>query len=147
MAIKITQWEYSDEIEQPDVPVEEGDRYLFVRNAYLTDDKVYIISFKDLQNEAEFTIKHKMNKADDNGNIIRNNKARGTLVTLGHAILGTEKGVPHPDDIIGGVCHAEIKLNEFKGKMYPNIYRYEPVNYEWSLLGTMEEQYYEEDEE
>lgn len=142
MAVKITQWEFSNEEEYQEIPVLEGDRFLLVRSAQITDDKTYVLEFRDLQNDAEFTIRHRMNKADDYGNIVPNKRARGTLVTLGHAILGTDKGVPYPSDIVGGVCLANIKLNEFNGKMYPNIYKYEPVSYEWTLMGTMEEQYF-----
>lgn len=145
MAIKITGWKYSGEKEQSWIPAEAGLRYLYIQDASYTEgEEIYTLNFQDLQNEARFTIKYWLNTSDKNNNIVPNSAARGTLISLGHSVLGTDEGIPFPDDIKGAVVCGEVVLKEYNGKTFPKIYKFTPVSSEWAMLGTIEEQYVED---
>ncbi len=144
MAIKVTEWKFSEETEAERIPVEEGVRYLLINGATYTEgEEVYSINFQDLQNDARFTVKYWLNSSDKNGNIIPNSAARGTLISLHHAALGQDKGIPYPDDIVGAVVRGEIVLKDYNGKAFPKIYKYMPVSLDWACMGFIEEQYVE----
>lgn len=145
MAIKVTEWKFSDETEAERIPVLEGSRYLLINDASYTEgEEVYSINFQDLQNDARFSVKYWLNTSDKNGNIVPNSAARGTLISLHHAALGQNKGLPYPADIIGAVVCGEVVLKDYNGKAFPKIYKYKPVNMDWAVLGFIEEQYVEE---
>lgn len=145
MAIKVTEWKFSDETESERIPVEAGMRYLLINSASYTEgEEVYTLNFQDLQNEARFTIKYWLNTSDKNGNIVPNSAARGTLISLHHAALGQDKGIPYPEDIVGAVVRGEVVLRDYNGKSFPKIYKYKPVNLDWACLGFIEEQYVED---
>lgn len=147
--VQITKWEYSDEEENAYIAPEEGNRFLLIQSASCEDD-VYSLNVQDLQNDAEFQLRYWLNNTTDAGLLTPNKSARGTLVTLGHAILGTEKGIPYPDDIIGGVTGAEVKLYDSKkdpSKKFAKVFRFYPVSADWTCLGTLDGQYSEGGEE
>ena len=142
MAIKVTEWKFSNEVEAERIPVEAGNRYLLINEASFNEsDGTYTLNLQDLQNEARFTIKYWLNSSDKYGNIIPNSAARGTLISLHHAALGQDKGIPYPDDIKGAVVQGEVILKDYNGKMFPKIYKYKPVTEDWACLGFIEEQY------
>jgi len=141
--VKITEWEFSNEEDQSYIPPEEGYRHLLIKGASLDEENlVYRVEFQDLQNEAEFSIRYWMNKLNDSNVYVPDRSQRGTLVTLGHAVLGTEKGIPFPEDIIGGVVAANLMLKastKNPDKFYPRIYKYLPVTAEWACLGSIDQ--------
>lgn len=145
-AYKITPWKYSEEKEEAFIPVEPGIRDLLIEDAKFIDgEEVYHIYFKDLMNEARFSLRYWLIGADDNGNIKPDTRQRGTLITLGKALFGPDftGGIPHPSDIIGGVVRAEVTLkpNATGDKSYPRIYRYDPTVEELALCGSIEQYY------
>ncbi len=141
--VQITEWEFSDEEGQTYVAPEEGYRHLLITGASLDEENlVYRVEFQDLQNDAEFSVRYWMNKVNDAGTTTPDRSQRGTLVTLGHAVLGTEKGIPFPADIQGGVVLANVMLkasSKNPEKLYPRIYKYLPVTAEWACLGTIDQ--------
>lgn len=148
MAIKVTEWKFSKEVEAERIPVEPGIRYLLINDASYTEgEEIYTLNFQDLQNDARFTVKYWLNSSDKSGNIIPNSAARGTLISLHHAALGQDRGIPYPDDIKGAVVRGDVTLKDYNGKMFPKIYKYMPVSLEWACMGFIEEQYVESEEE
>lgn len=147
MAIKVTEWKYSDEVEAERIPVIPGERHLIINDAsYQDGDEIYTINFQDAQNGARFSIKYWLNTSDKSGNIVPNSSARGSLISLHFAALGQRKGLPFPADIIGAVVRGEVVMKEYNGKEFPKIYTYKPVSADWAALyGFIQEQYTEED--
>ena len=148
MAFKITPWGLSNEVEEITVPIEAGEHDLYITSASYDDSEpanpVYKIGLKSLQTNAEFTQAYWLNSTDkDTGAITKNKQARGTLITLGKALFGVEVGIPHPNDIIDGVVHAEVKMSKpnDKGKSYARIYQYEPVPQEIAMIAGIEQYY------
>lgn len=141
---KITEWKYSDEKEEVFAPVEPGIRDLIIEDARFSEgDEVYTIFFRDLENDAKFSLRYWLITADENGNIKPDTRQRGTLITLGKALFGPESnaGVPFPGDIIGGVVRAEVVLkpNAAGDKSFPRIYKYEPTTEDLAYCGTIEQ--------
>ena len=148
MAFKITPWGLSNEVEEITVPIEAGEHDLYITSASYDESEpsnpIYKIGLKSLQTNAEFSQAYWLNTTDkDTGAIIKNKQARGTLITLGKALFGVEVGIPHPNDIIDGVVHAEVKMSKpnDKGKSYARIYQYEPVPQEIALIAGIEQYY------
>ena len=126
MAFKRTEWEYSNEVEKANIPVEEGLRYVKIVNAtFDSASKEYDLTVDDLTNSAEFTLRYWLNGTDKNGNIISNASARGTLISLGKALAGEPIGIPAPEDVIGGVVVAEVVMKETQtGSRFPRVYKF-----------------------
>lgn len=148
MAFKITPWGLSNEVEEVTVPIEAGEHDLYITSASYDESEpsnpIYKIGFKSLQTNAEFTQAYWLNATDkDTGAIIKNKQARGTLITLGRALFGVEVGIPHPNDIVDGVVHAEVKMSKpnDKGKSYARIYEYEPVPQDIAMIAGIEQYY------
>ena len=130
MAYKITEWEYSNEVEKSSIPVEEGARFVQIKDAsFFPDTKEYHLTVDDLTNGAEFTLRYWLNGTDKNGNITSNAQARGTLISLGKALFGMPVGIPAPSDVIGGVVVAEVVLKESptSGSKFPRVYKFSPA--------------------
>ena len=145
MVFNEVKWELSDEVaenERKDISV--GEHNLFIKEARLTDDKVYIITFSDLEDEdCENTFRYWLNTTDSNGTIIKNMQARGTLITLGEALAGKAIGIPEPGSIIGGVVHADVKLSKpnTQGQSFLRIYKFSPVEEEIAMCATIDQYY------
>lgn len=145
MAFKKTEWEYSNVVDNTQIPVQSGHQYLFIKDArYNKDDTEFILTVQSLSNEAEFTLRYWLTARDQNGAIVPNSKARGTLVSLGTALAGEPIGIPNPVDIVGGVVLAEIVMSKpnDKGATYPRVYAFQPVPDEIALGFATIEQYY-----
>lgn len=133
MAYKITEWEYSKEVEKSSIPVEEGARFVKINDAqFLPDTKEYHLTVEDLSNGAEFTLRYWLNGTDKNGNITSNAQSRGTLISLGKALFGMPVGIPAPSDVVGGVVVAEVVLKESptSGAKFPRVYKFSPATEE-----------------
>lgn len=148
MAFKITPWGLSNEVEEITIPIEAGEHDLYITSASYDDSEpsnpTYMIGLKSLQTNAEFTQTYWLNATDKvTGVITKNKQARGTLITLGRALFGVEVGIPHPDDIVNGVVHAEVKMSKpnDKGKSYARIYEYEPVPQDIAMIAGIEQYY------
>ena len=147
MAFKSTEWEYSNEVEKDTsrAQVEPGDRYLYVKDAYMSQDKngydTYEIQFEDLTNHAVFTIRNWLYTTDrDTNNVIPNQGTRNTLIGLGKALAGpgSHIGIPNPVDIKGGVVLGIVKFNK---NGYPVIYEYRPVDEDIAVLADIDQYY------
>lgn len=133
MAYKITNWEYSNEVEKESIPVEEGDRFVKITSSqFLPDTKEYHLSVEDLTNGATFTLRYWLNSSDKNGNIISNTQARGTLISLGKSLFGQPVGIPAPTDVVGGVVIAEVvlKASTTSDAKFPRVYKFRPATKE-----------------
>lgn len=146
MAFAEQKWEYSDEVVEEvvrkNIPL--GERNLFIKNAELTGDKVYILTLTDLEDEeCENQFRFWLDTTDKLGNIIKNVQARGTLISLGEALAGRPIGIPAPDSVIGGVVHAEVKESKpnTNGQVYLRIYKFEPVTEEYAMCATIDQYY------
>ena len=148
MAFKTTQWELSDD----DCTVDEttvmspGVKYLYINDAsFDPDDAKYTVKVCNAEDSKErATLTYWLNSMDQNGNIIKNTQARGTLHTLGASLAGVDIGIPAPVDIVGGVVKAEVRLSKpnEKGAQYPRVYKFEPVPEEMAVYTTID-QYFE----
>lgn len=145
MAFQNTQWEFSDVVDVTQIPVEEGVQYLAIRGAtYNKETDEYTLTVQSLTNEAEFNLRYWLTSRDENGAIIPNSRARGTLVSLGVALAGAPIGIPNPVDIVGGVVQANVSFGKpnAKGVQYPRVYSFQAVP-EDIVLGCSEiDQYF-----
>lgn len=139
--MQITQWAFSDEEAEQFKSMEAGLRHVIVRDASYDDASgKYTLDLKDLQDGATARLTYSMFKADESGNMIKNGGPRATLIGLGKAILGTKKGIPFPQDIIGGVAVANVVHREYNGKTYCNVYEFRPDEFDWVVLGSIDDQ-------
>ena len=130
MAYKITEWEYSGEVDKTAIPVEEGLRYLKIMDAsFDPSNKQYEMSVQDLTNSAEFTLRYWLNGTDKDGNIVANTSARGTLISLGKALFGMPVGIPAPGDVVGGVVTADVVLKKSATSeaKFPRVFKFSPA--------------------
>lgn len=148
MAFKMTPWKYDDEVEEAVIPIEAGEHDLYIMSASIDEsvpaNPVYRLGFKSLQTNAEFTIAYWLNSEDKaTGAIVKNKQARGTLISLKKALFGVDVGMPNPEDIVGGVVHAEVKMSKPNdaGKTYVRIYQYEPVPQDIAAVAEIEQYY------
>ena len=101
-AFKTTEWKYSNEIDQTQIPIEEGQAYLFIRDARFDDDKgIYRLDMENLNTSAQFTLNYFLESRDENNQVSVNAQAKGTLISLGIALAGVQIGVPNPQDVKG----------------------------------------------
>ena len=146
MAMKITQWEFSDDIVN-DTQVPEGLRAIKIEDAYYNDeDFTYHLECTDIQTGTEFRLQYWMYSRDPKTQELTKVKTTiGTLNSLGRAIFGDDAqvGVPAPCDIIGAVCIANITLKESpsSGRKYPRCYNYMSA-YESEKWASDIEQYF-----
>ena len=146
MAYKITEWEYSNEVEKSSIPIEEGARFVKIKDAvFEPDKKEYYLTMEDLTNGATINLRYWLNGTDKNGNITSNTQARGTLISLGKALFGQALGIPAPVDVIGGVVIAEVvlKASTTSDAKYPRVYKFSPATEEVVSGYSDIEQYFE----
>lgn len=148
MAFNITKWELSDEEEEYQIPIEAGEHDLYIVAASYDESEpsnpIYRLTFRSINTDAVFNMNYWLNTTDKNtGEIIKNKQARGTMVSLGKALFGTSVGVPHPNDVVDGVVHAEIKMSKPgpDGKTYARIYSFEPVIKDIAFISGIEQYY------
>lgn len=147
MAYKITEWEYSNVVEKASIPVEEGARFVQIKDAnFIPETKEYHISTEDLTSGAEINLRYWLTSTDKNGNITSNAQASGTLISLGKSLFGAPVGIPAPCDIIGGVVIAEVVLKESatSGAKFPRVFKFRPATKEVVETYSTIEQYSEE---
>ena len=142
-AFKTTEWKDSNEIDQTQIPIEEGQAYLFIRDARFDDDKgIYRLDVENLNTSAQFTLYYYLESRDENNQVSVNAQAKGTLISLGIALAGVQIGIPNPQDVKGGVVSAYINLRERQnGGMYPKVYHFEPVNEDMAAFATIDQYY------
>ena len=142
-AFKTTEWKYSNEIDQTQIPIEEGQAYLFIRDARFDDDKgIYRLDVENLNTSAQFTLYYYLESRDENNQVSVNAQAKGTLISLGIALAGVQIGIPNPQDVRGGVVSAYINLKESQnGRLYPKVYHFEPVNEDMAAFATIDQYY------
>lgn len=81
----------------------------------------------------------------DNRTGKENWRTKNTLLGLGKALFGPDfKGIPHPDDMVGRVCFAEITVKPTDdGKAFPRVYHFTDIDDYYSLF-SMKPQYFRE---
>lgn len=81
----------------------------------------------------------------DNRTGKENWRTKNTLLGLGKALFGPDfKGIPHPDDMVGRVCFAEITVKPTDdGKAFPRVYHFTDIDDYYSLYST-KPQYFRE---
>lgn len=150
MAFQRTEWAFSDVVDVTQIPAEEGIQFLMIRGAtYNEEADEYTLTVQSLTNEAEFNLRYWLTSRDENGAIIPNSRARGTLVSLGVALAGEPIGIPNPVDIVGGVVQANVTLGKpnAKGVQYPRVYTFQAVPEDIVLSFATIDQYFTESEE
>lgn len=150
MAFQRTEWAFSDVVDVTQIPAEEGVQFLMIRGAtYNEETDEYTLTVQSLTNEAEFNLRYWLTSRDENGAIIPNSRARGTLVSLGVALAGEPIGIPNPVDIVGGVVQANVTLGKpnAKGVQYPRVYTFQAVPEDIVLSFATIDQYFTESEE
>jgi len=129
LEMNLTKWAGSDIVEKRmDIP-EEGPAYCQIRRAsYDKSSFKYVLNLYNLATDSDmYPFFYTMKKADASGKIGPNRYSEGTLISLGRAVFGKEVGVPFPDDVIGAIVIANIKLREYNGKTYASIYTFDAV--------------------
>lgn len=145
---KTTQWEFSDDdcMSEETVQMAPGIKYLYINDAsYDPEGAKYTLKVCNAEETKEkATLTYWLNTMDQNGNIVKNVQARGTLHTLGTALAGMDIGIPAPADVVGGVVKAEVRLSKpsTNGAQFPRVYKFEPIPEEMVVYSTIE-QYYE----
>lgn len=130
-----TKWAYSNEEVEGDTYIQpvEGLQYLQINKAELDESTArYKLGLKSLSNNAYLNLSYWLDQVDqETGQPVPDPKSRRVLISLKRALYGPEaKGIPHPNDIIGCVVLAEVKMQPTKkdpSKVYPRIYDYKPV--------------------
>ena len=145
MAFKTTEWEYSNEIDQTQIPIDEGVAYMFIRDARFDEEKgIYTIEMENLNTSAQFRLTYYLEQRDENNRKSLNPQVKGTLISLGKALAGVQIGIPNPADIKGGVVKGYITLKESqRGTIYPKVFHFDPVDENMAAFATIEQYYVE----
>ena len=145
MAFKTTEWEYSNEIDQTQIPIDEGVAYMFIRDARFDEEKgTYTIEMENLNTSAQFRLTYYLEQRDENNRKSLNPQVKGTLISLGKALAGVQIGIPNPADIKGGVVKGYITLKESqRGTIYPKVFHFDPVDENMAAFATIEQYYVE----
>lgn len=128
-----TKWEYStEEPSEEYIAPEEGVQFLVIRKAERDmNTNVYALYLSSLTNGAFFTVRYYLDAINkETGDVEPDAKQRRTLISLKRALYGPEAvGIPYPDDIIGCVVEADVKMSKpnAEGKQYPRIYGFKAV--------------------
>ena len=133
MVFEEKKWEFSD-VEAKEVPdMQPGVHYLKITDASMDKDTDrYMVTVQSLGEDdcdATCRLTYFLTKKNSKPGSFDNAKAVGTVVSLGMALAGRRIGLPRPDSIVGGVVMAEVVFGtpNAEGKVYANIYRYDPV--------------------
>lgn len=126
----VTTWKYSDvEYEQEPSPVAGEWPVKIVHASYDDEKDRYMMTLKDLVNNVTFSVRYNLSRADAVTGVTTSNfRARNTLVGLGQAVFGESVGIPAPEDLVGAVANAVVKLSIWQGKEYANVYEYHAAN-------------------
>ena len=145
MAFKTTEWEYSNEIDQTQIPIDEGVAYMFIRDARFDEEKgIYTIEMENLNTSAQFRLTYYLEQRDENNRKSLNPQVKGTLISLGKALAGVQIGIPNPADIKGGVVKGYITLKESqRGTIYPKVFHFDAVDENMAAFATIEQYYVE----
>lgn len=146
---KVTEWEYSGEVDKTLIPPETGIRNLSIVDASLDPERnIYKVTVDDIDAGCEYTLQYWLDYTDGNtGETTPNRTARGTLISLGKALFAEEaRGIPAPCDIIGGVVKAEVKLQKSttSDAQYPRIYKFMAASRDVVEENALIDQYYVE---
>lgn len=81
----------------------------------------------------------------DNRTGKENWRTKNTLLGLGKALFGPDfKGIPHPEDMVGRVCFAEVTIKPTDdGKAFPRVYHFTDIDDYYSVFSE-KPQYYRE---
>lgn len=147
MAFKTTEWKFSNEVDQTQIPINEGQAYMFIRDARYDEEKgIYTLEMEDLTTTAQFALRYYLEQRDEYNQVSVNAQAKGTLISLGIALAGAPIGVPNPSDVIGGVVSGVINLKTTaKGTTYPRVYHFDPVPEDIANCGTIEQYFIGQD--
>lgn len=130
---------------------EEGYQYLKIVDAsYDETNARYKISLQCLGgNGTTFGQMYFFSSRDDDSfpPKLTNMKQMGVVASLGEALAGENIGIPNPESIIGGTALADVKLDEYNGKVRPKIWKYEPVPKDIVDSFADIDQFYTEDSE
>lgn len=141
--MKPTAWELSEMIAKETSSLQPGEQVLRITAAKADlDGGVYTLTLQSVDDDSkESTMYYYLVKKDGT----RNERAVGTLNSLSRAVYGCDAGVPFPDDMVNAIVSAEVKSNEYEGKRYLNVYRFDPVDRTTleaaALLGPVADQY------
>lgn len=143
---KTTEWEYSGVKEERPVYKDplDGERYLFIEDASYDDDSTrYTLNVSDLGDRTvRYRLTYNLSRVDKvTGDLVPNISARNALVGLGKALFGRDVGVPFPGDVIGGVVRAQVKLREYNGRNYANVYEYGTVSEDMAVFAEIDQYY------
>lgn len=143
MAFKTTEWKYSNEIDQTQIPIEEGNAYMFIRDARFDEESgIYTLEMENLNTSAQFRLTYYLEQRDENNNVTLNPQTKGTLISLGKALAGVQIGVPNACDVKGGVVSGYIYMKESsRGTMYPKVYHFDPVDENMAAMATIDQYY------
>lgn len=152
MSYNLTPWEF-DDVTAADAAntsfdyklMEAGWRHVKILSATCDDNGKYAIRLQDLQDpEATAYVSYNLYKAGENGEMVKNGWSVATLLSLKKALFDQDKGIPHPTDIVGGVCLAEVrhKTSETSGRTYVNIYKFKPDIEDFVMCGDLVDQFY-----
>lgn len=149
MAFKTTEWKYSNEVDQTQIPVEEGQAYLFIRDARFDEDRgIYTLEVENLNTSAQFRLTYYLEQRDEYNQVTLNPQAKGTLISLGKALAGVQIGIPCDCDVKGGVVQGYIYLKtSTKGTVYPKVYHFDPVPKDIADMATIDQYYTDADGE
>lgn len=112
------------------IPPEAGLQYLKITGAsYDEANARYKVELMSLANNAEFTQTYFFSAKGDESipPKLTNTKQMGIVASLGVALAGENISIPNPDSVVGGVVLADVKLDEYNGKVRPKIWKYESV--------------------
>lgn len=127
---KITEWAFSRVERQRFECPPDGPAYLKIENAtFDRESMTYKMTMLDLNTDASFDLTYWLLKKDSGQ---PNRSIEGTLISLGEALFGRPVGIPHPDDVCGGVVIGEIKASVTEDeagnvKRWPRCYKFSPV--------------------
>lgn len=145
---KITEWAFS-KVEKPVYGCPpDGPAYLKIEDAHFEESNMtYKMKMFDYNSEMSFELTYWLLKKDSGQ---PNRMSEGTLISLGEALFGRPVGIPHPQDIVGGVVVGELKASVTEDeagnvKRWPRCYKFGPVPKNIvDSFGDIKQYYYEE---
>lgn len=99
-----------------------------VEGMFANSFSITIVGIDGAGADAEATLRYWMTDSKTGRD---NWRSRNTLVGLGKALFGPDfKGIPHPDDMIGRVCLAEVtvKPTDDGTVAYPKVYHFTDID-------------------
>lgn len=150
MAFNEQPWEFSNvnAVEAPDMSA--GMHYLKIVDAnFDTQTDRYSVTVQSLSGDdcnATCRLTYFLTRKGSMPGTFDNAKQVGTVISLGMALAGRRIGLPRPDTIKGGVVMADVVFGQpnAEGKVYANIYRFEPVDSGVKDLSDIDQYYTDE---